>query len=61
MDTIESIPCALAIVELTNGDPVMCAKYCANLGETRTPLVLWPERFRELCQVLKLFLKNGLH
>ncbi|EKT61353.1 ADP-ribosylglycohydrolase family protein [Providencia sneebia] len=32
MDTIESIPCALAIVDLTNGDPVMCAKYCANLG-----------------------------
>ncbi|MCW2257035.1 ADP-ribosylglycohydrolase [Providencia alcalifaciens] len=32
MDTIESIPCALAIVNVTNGDPVMCAKYCANLG-----------------------------
>lgn len=32
MDTIESIPCALAIVDVTNGDPVMCAKFCANLG-----------------------------
>lgn len=32
MDTIESIPCALALVELADGDPVRCALLAANLG-----------------------------
>lgn len=30
--TIESVPCAIAMVELANGDPNRCAILCANLG-----------------------------
>ncbi|MEO3991129.1 ADP-ribosylglycohydrolase family protein [Pseudocitrobacter cyperus] len=30
--TIESIPCAIAMVELAQGDPNRCAILCANLG-----------------------------
>ncbi|QIQ20731.1 ADP-ribosylglycohydrolase family protein [Zophobihabitans entericus] len=32
MDTIESVPTALAIVDITLEDPMMTALYCANLG-----------------------------
>ena len=32
MDVIESIPTALAMVELAEGDPMLCAQLCANLG-----------------------------
>ena len=32
MDVIESIPAALGIVELSEGDPMLCAQLCANLG-----------------------------
>lgn len=30
--TIESVPCAIAMVELAQGDPNRCAILCANLG-----------------------------
>ena len=30
--TIESVPCAIAMVELAQGDPNRCAVLCANLG-----------------------------
>ncbi|MDI5811427.1 ADP-ribosylglycohydrolase family protein, partial [Salmonella enterica subsp. enterica serovar Anatum] len=30
--TIESVPCAIAMVELANTDPNRCAVLCANLG-----------------------------
>ena len=30
--TIESVPCAIAMVELAQGDPHRCAVLCANLG-----------------------------
>ena len=30
--TIESVPCAIAMVELANTDPNRCAILCANLG-----------------------------
>lgn len=31
-NTIESVPCAIAMVELAQGDPNRCAVLCANLG-----------------------------
>ena len=30
--TLESVPCAIAMVELAGGDPNRCAILCANLG-----------------------------
>ncbi|WP_220267872.1 ADP-ribosylglycohydrolase family protein, partial [Enterobacter sp. Colony194] len=30
--TIESVPCAIAMVELAQTDPNRCAILCANLG-----------------------------
>ena len=30
--TIESVPCAIALVELAQTDPNRCAVLCANLG-----------------------------
>lgn len=32
MDVIESVPAAIAIVELAAGEPMRCAELCANLG-----------------------------
>lgn len=32
MDVIESVPAALAIVELAGANPMLCAELCANLG-----------------------------
>lgn len=32
MDIIESIPTAIALVELSNTDPHLCAELAANLG-----------------------------
>ncbi|WP_422615851.1 ADP-ribosylglycohydrolase family protein [Photorhabdus cinerea] len=32
MDIMESVSCALAMVDLVDGYPVRCAIFCANLG-----------------------------
>lgn len=47
--TIESVPCAIAMVELAQTDPNRCAILCANLGGDTDTIGRWLPPFVARC------------
>ena len=53
--TIESVPCAIALVELAQTDPNRCAVLCANPWRRhRHHRLLWRRQFAARCMALTL-------
>lgn len=54
--TIESVPAAIAMVELAGTDPNRCAILCANLAVIRTPLARWRRPYAAHCTGCRLLI-----
>ncbi len=52
--TIESVPCAIALVELAQTDPIAAPSCALTLAATQTPSALWRRRFAARCMALTL-------